>query len=161
LDLAIEGHGFFQVKDPSGKIVFSRAGNFAQNACGQIVVESAKTGRLLEPAITLPNDATSISISPEGVVSYQTPSSTTLFQAGTIQMANFINPGGLLKIGENLYEETDGSGTCQTGVPGSNGFGKLRQGWTEQSNVDLRQEIAEWRRIRQTRRSIHSLLDDE
>ena len=72
LDLAIEGRGFFQVEDPSGKIVYCRAGHFSQNSSGQIVIESAKTGRLLEPAITIPNDATSIAISPEGVVSYRT-----------------------------------------------------------------------------------------
>jgi flagellar basal-body rod protein FlgG len=159
LDLAIEGRGFFQVKDPSGKIVYCRAGHLSQNSSGQIVIESAKTGRLLEPAITIPNDTTSLVISPEGVVSYRTDSSQTLQQAGTIQMGNFINPQGLLKIGENLYEESDGSGTCQTGTPGSNGFGKLRQGWIEKSNVDLRQELVEWKRIRQTCRTIRSLLD--
>jgi len=159
LDLAIEGRGFFQVKDPSGYIYYCRAGHFAQNGSGQIVVESAHTGRLLEPAITIPNDATSLSINSVGVVSYRSPSSQKLQQAGTIQMANFINPAGLMKIGENLYQESDGSGTCQTGCPGSNGFGKIRQGWIERSNVDLRQEIGEWRRIRRTCRELRSLLE--
>ena len=159
LDLAVEGRGFFQVKDPSGRIVFSRAGHFSLNSSGQIVIESAKTGRLLEPAITIPNDATSISINSEGVVSCRTPASQTQTQLGTIQMANFINPQGLLKIGENLYEETDASGACTTGCPGSDGFGKIRQGWIEKSNVDLRQETAEWKRMRQTCRAIRSLLE--
>ncbi len=163
LDLAIEGRGFFQVKDPSGKIVYCRAGHFAQNACGQIVVESAKTARSLEPAITLPADAVAIVISSGGVVSYRVPDQQTLTQAGTIQMANFINPQGLLKIGEHLYEETEGSGCATTGSPGSSGsgIGKIRQGWIEQSNVDLRQELAEWKRIRQTCRTIRSLLEEQ
>jgi flagellar basal-body rod protein FlgG len=78
---------------------------------------------------------------------------------GTIQMANFNNSQGLLKLGENLYEETDASGACTTGCPGSNGFGKIRQGWIEKSNVDLRQVTAEWKRMRQTCRAIRSLLE--
>lgn len=159
LDLAVEGHGLFQVKDPSGTIYYCRAGHFSLNSSGQIVVESAKTGRLLEPAITIPSDATSLTVSPEGVVSYRVPGSQGLQQGGTIQMADFINPQGLMKIGENLYEESDGSGTCRTGSPGANGFGKIRQGWIEKSNVDLRHETAEWRRIRRLCRELRSLLD--
>jgi flagellar basal-body rod protein FlgG len=136
LDVAIQGQGFFQIKDPSGTVLYSRAGNFSRNASGQIVMGSANIGRLLEPAITIPNEATAVSISSAGVVSYQVPTSQTLQQAGTIQMANFINPQGLLKIGENLYQETDSSGTAQTGVPGANGMGTLQQASLEQSNVD-------------------------
>jgi flagellar basal-body rod protein FlgG len=161
LDLAIDGQGFFQIKDPSGSIFYSRAGHFSLNCNGQIVVGSAKTGRLLEPAITIPHDAKGISISPEGGVAYLSPRSQTQQQAGTIQMADFINPQGLLKIGENLYQESDGSGACQTGTPGSNNFGKIRQGWIEKSNVDLRQETAEWKRLRRTYRAIRSLLEEE
>ncbi len=163
LDLAIEGRGFFQVKDPSGKIVYCRAGHLARNSNGQIVSESAKTGRLLEPAITIPADVTGISISPEGVVSYRLPDQQTLQQAGTIQLANFINPQGLLKIGENLYEETEGSGCATTGSPGSSGtgIGKVRQGWIEKSNVDLRREMAEWKRLRRTCRILRSLLEGQ
>ena len=159
LDLAIEGRGFFQVKDPSGNVLYSRAGHFALNSSGQIVVGSAKSGRLLEPAITVPADATGISISPQGVVYYRIPASSTMAQAGTIQLASFVNPEGLVKIGENLYEETDGAGCATTGTPGANGFGKVQQGWIEKSNVDLRQEMAEWKRLRQVRREIHSLLE--
>jgi flagellar basal-body rod protein FlgG len=159
LDLAIEGRGFFQVKDPSGNIFYSRAGHLSLNSSGQIVIESAKTGRLLEAAITIPHDATHISISPGGVVAFHIPSSTTQQQVGTIQLANFINPEGLMKIGENLYQETDASGTCETECPGSNGFGKIRQGWIEKSNVDLHQEMAEWKRLRRTCRELRALLD--
>ncbi|MGO9115618.1 MAG: flagellar basal-body rod protein FlgG [Thermoguttaceae bacterium] len=137
LDVAIQGQGFFQIRDPaSGTILYSRAGNFSRNANGQIVMGSANIGRLLEPNITIPNDATSISVSTAGVVSYQTSTSQALQQAGTIQLANFINPQGLLKIGENLYQETDSSGAAQTGAPGSNGFGTTQQSSLEQSNVD-------------------------
>jgi flagellar basal-body rod protein FlgG len=162
LDLAIEGRGFFQVLDPSSNTyVYSRAGQFTLNSCGQIVVRSAKIGRLLEPAITLPNDATDISISADGVVSYRSPGQQTLAQAGTIQLASFVNPEGLVPIGENLYEESDASGTPQTGNAGTSGFGKLRQGWIEKSNVDLRQEMTEWKRIRRACREIRLLLEDQ
>ena len=159
LDVAIKGAGFFQVRDPSGNIYYSRAGHFSQNANGQLVVASAKSGRLLEPAITIPNDATCISIGPQGVVAYLAPSSTKLTQAGTIQLANFTNVQGLTKIGENLYQESDGSGACQTASPGSNGCGTLQQGWIEKSNVDLPEEIATWKRIRRTCRELRSLLE--
>jgi flagellar basal-body rod protein FlgG len=161
LDLAIDGQGFFQVKDPSGKVFFCRAGNFSLNSSGQIVVGSAKTSRLLEPAIAIPNDAMNIVVSPEGVVSFRSPSSQSLDQVGTIQMANFVNPQGLLKTGENLYEETEASGSCETGSPGTKAFGKIRQGSIEKSNVDLFQELAEWRRIRQTCHTIRSLLEGQ
>ena len=92
LDVAIQGQGFFQVRDPSGTIYYSRAGNFSRNSQGQIVMGSANIGRLVEPAVTLPNDATNITISSAGVISYQAPGSQTLQQAGTLQLANFINP---------------------------------------------------------------------
>ncbi len=138
LDVAIQGQGFFQIKDPSGTIYYSRAGNFSQNANGQIVLTSANIGRLLEPTITIPPDATTISISPNGVVSYQVQGNQNQQQAGTIQLANFINPQGLLQIGENLYQETQASGAATTGNPGASGsgLGTLQQFSLEQSNVD-------------------------
>jgi len=136
LDIAIQGQGFFQIKDPSGTILYSRAGNFSQNSQGQIVIGSANIGRLLEPTITIPQDAMNISVSTAGVVTYQTATSQNQQQAGTIQLANFINPQGLLKLGENLYQQTDASGQPQTGVPGANGMGTTQQGSLEQSNVD-------------------------
>ena len=138
LDVAIQGQGFFQIKDPSGTIYYSRAGNFSRNATGQIVMTSANIGRALEPAITIPADATNISITSAGVVSYQVPGQQALTQAGTIQLANFINPQGLLQMGENLYQETEASGAATTAAPGSSGsgLGTLQQGSLEQSNVD-------------------------
>ncbi len=119
LDVAIQGNGFFQVKDPSGSIYYTRAGNFSRNAQGAIVVGSANIGRLLEPSITIPADATAITISTAGVVSYQVPGNQQLTQAGTFQLASFINPQGLLQIGENLYQETEASGAATTAAPGA------------------------------------------
>jgi flagellar basal-body rod protein FlgG len=136
LDVAIQGSGFFQVKDPSGTIYYTRAGNFSQNASGQVVVGSANVGRLLEPTVSIPQDATNITISAAGQFSWRVPGSQTLQQGPTIQLANFINPQGLLKLGENLYQETDASGTAQTANPGQTGMGTTQQGSLEQSNVD-------------------------
>jgi flagellar basal-body rod protein FlgG len=136
LDVSIQGSGFFQVKDPSGTIYYTRAGNFSKNANGQIVMGSASVGRLLEPSITLPQDAMNVAISSSGAVTYQQPTSQQMQTAGQIELANFINPEGLLKLGENLYSETDASGTPQIGNPGLEGRGTINQGTLELSNVD-------------------------
>ncbi len=141
LDMAIEGRGFFQVTDSNGQTVYTRAGNFSQNANNQLVVGSASTGRLMEPPLTIPQDATGIVINPDGQVMVRQAGSTQLQQLGQIQLALFINPEGLLKIGENLYAPTDASGTAIPGNPGQNGLGVLRQGWLEASNVEPVQEL--------------------
>lgn len=137
LDLAIEGKGFFQVLNPSsGETLYTRAGNMNVNANGDMVMGSASTGRLLEPGITIPPDATDIVISPDGIVSVKQPGSTTMSQVGQIQLAQFINPDGLLKLGENLYAETDASGAVIQGNPGQEGVGVIRQNMLEKSNVE-------------------------
>jgi flagellar basal-body rod protein FlgG len=136
LDVAIEGPGFFQVTDPNGQIVYSRAGNFNRNANGNLVMGSANTGRLLEPPITLPEDTLNVVISPEGIVSVRQPDNTQLSQVGQLELAYFINPDGLLKLGENLYAETDASGPPTLGNPGQDGLGLLRQNALEGSNVE-------------------------
>jgi flagellar basal-body rod protein FlgG len=136
LDISIEGAGFFKVRDPSGTIYYTRAGNFSKNANGALVVGSANVGRLIEPAINIPNDATSITISSSGIVSVQQPSSQSLTQVGQLELANFVNPQGLLKLGENLYAETDASGAATSGNPGLEGRGTLNQGSLEKSNVE-------------------------
>ena len=141
LDLSIQGQGFFQVMDPTGQILYTRAGNFSKNANGNIVVGSATTGRLLEPPIVIPNDATAISISAQGVVAVQQPNNTQLQQIGQIQLANFINPEGLLKLGENLYSDTDASGKPTVGNPGLEGRGTLDQGTLEASNIEPVSEL--------------------
>jgi flagellar basal-body rod protein FlgG len=144
LDVAIEGKGFFQVNDPdTGQVVYSRAGNFSINALGQIVIGSAQTGRLVTPPITLPQDATGISIAPNGTVQYQQSSTSVMSQAGQLQLATFINPEGLLKLGENLYRLTDASGPAQIGIAGQNGVGVLRQGNLEASNVEPVNELVD------------------
>ncbi|MGA2034594.1 MAG: flagellar basal-body rod protein FlgG [Thermoguttaceae bacterium] len=136
LDVAIQGTGFFQITDPSGTTLYTRAGNFSKNANGNLVVGSATAGRLISPAITIPPDAINIVISPEGIVSVQQPSNQQLSQIGKIELANFINPEGLLKLGSNLYQQTDSSGSPTLANPGQNGLGLLQQGALEQSNVD-------------------------
>lgn len=137
LDVAIEGEGFFQVNDPSsGQILYTRAGNFSQNANGDVVMGSANIGRLLEPAITIPEDANGVVISAEGIVSVRQPGSPNLTQVGQLELAYFINPEGLLKLGENLYSETDASGTASLGNPGQNGLGMVRQNALEASNTE-------------------------
>lgn len=141
-DVTIEGKGFFQVTDPStGTQVYTRAGNFSVNAQQQLVLGSAQTGRLIEPSITIPQDATSISISSDGRVLITQPGQTQQQQAGQLQLAMFINPEGLLKLGENLYSATDASGTAQQGNPAQQGFGEIRQGALEASNVEPVQEL--------------------
>lgn len=136
LDLAIQGNGFFQILDPTGQIYYTRAGQFSENANGQIVTSSALDGRPLQPSISIQQDATGIIIGSDGKVQVQTYGSTNLSQAGQIQLVNFFNPEGLLKLGENLYQQTDASGQPLIGTPGQNGLGVIRQGTLEQSNVD-------------------------
>jgi len=137
LDVAIEGKGFFQVTDPTtGTIVYSRAGNFSKNASGNLVMGSASTGRLLQPNITIPIDATAVTIGSDGKVMVQQPGSQNMTQVGAIELASFVNPQGLLKLGENLYSETDASGTATLGNPGQNGLGTLMQNSLEASNVE-------------------------
>jgi len=142
LDVAISGKGFFKVIDPiSGNTVYTRAGNFSLNANGEIVMASANIGRRLEPPLTVPPDATDISISAEGIVSVKQPTNNQMQQIGQIELAQFVNPEGLLKMGENLYSETDASGTAQLGNPGQDGLGTLQQGSLESSNVQPVQEL--------------------
>ncbi|MBM3998980.1 MAG: flagellar basal-body rod protein FlgG [Planctomycetes bacterium] len=141
-DLAIEGNGFFQVTDAaSGQILYTRAGNFDVNDQGQLVLASAQTGRLLEPAITIPSDATGVVVQADGQVLVRQTGSTTLSPAGQIQTASFINPDGLLKLGENLFSATDASGSPNVGSPGVNGLGVIRQNALEASNVEPVQEL--------------------
>jgi flagellar basal-body rod protein FlgG len=141
LDVAIEGDGFFQVADPSGVLLFSRSGNFSKNANGDLVMGSATLGRLLDPPISLPEDTTGVVISPEGVVSIQQAGSSSFTQLGTIQLARFVNPQGLLKMGENLYAESPASGPATIGNPGTLGLGLLRQNALELSNVEPVREL--------------------
>src|SRR5690606_13059971 len=135
-DFAIEGEGFFQVQDPAGGLLYTRSGNFGVNANGQLVLGSANTGYLLDPNITIPPEAVDVVVSPNGLVQYRTTDSPALQQAGQLQIATFINPDGLLKLGDNMYRETDASSNAQVANPGEPGFGYVRQGFLEASNVE-------------------------
>jgi flagellar basal-body rod protein FlgG len=142
LDIAIEGKGFFQVQDAaSGQVLFTRSGNFSMNANYQMVMGSAQTGRLIEPQVTFPQDTTGISITADGQVLAQTASQTQMQVVGQIQNVLFPNPQGLLKLGENLYSQTDSSGQPQPGNPGQQGLGFVRQGFLEASNVEPVREL--------------------
>ncbi len=142
-DLCIQGRGFFQVQNADGTTSYTRAGNFSVNANGYLVVGSANTGRLLQPPITIPTDATAISVSAEGIVTVAQPGNTQQNQVGRIELASFINPQGLLKMGENLYTETASSGAPTLGNPGQDGLGTLQQNALEASNVEPTTELIE------------------
>jgi flagellar basal-body rod protein FlgG len=141
LDVAIEGNGYFQVRDPNGQILYTRSGNFSINANYQIVMGSAQTGRLLDPPIQVPNDTTGIIITPDGQVQTRQAGQTQFNQQGQIQLAMFPNPEGLLKLGENLYSATDSSGAALQVNPTLQGAGVLRQSFLEASNVEPVQEL--------------------
>ncbi len=136
LDVAIVGNGFFQVQDVDGSTVFSRAGNFSLNPDGALVLGSASAGRLLLPNITIPPEALNVSIAADGNVTYTTADDPTGQNVGQLQLAMFINPEGLLKLGENLYSETEASGQAQAVIPGQNGSGSLKSNFLEASNVN-------------------------
>jgi flagellar basal-body rod protein FlgG len=138
LDLAIQGNGFFQIQMPDGTTGYTRDGSFTKDVNGQIVNAN---GYLLSPAITVPATALTISVSRDGVVSYMEPGSTASTPAGNIQLANFVNVGGLQSVGENVYVETASSGAPTPNTPGTNGVGLLNQGFVETSNVNVAEEL--------------------
>jgi len=138
LDIAINGQGFFQITMPDGTLSYTRDGSFQKDANGQVVTAS---GYPLSPALTIPANATSVTVGRDGVVSIIQAGTTTATQIGTIQLANFINPGGLQSSGENLYVETASSGTPTPNTPGTNGTGLLNQGYVETSNVNVAEEL--------------------
>ena len=137
-DLAINGRGFFQVLTPTGDIAYSRAGNFSTNDQGQLVTQD---GYQVQPAISIPQDATNVTISQSGQVQVTQPGNTTPAVVGQLELASFTNEGGLSAQGGNLFLQTGASGAPITGTPGNQGFGTLMQGYTEASNVDPVTEI--------------------
>ncbi|MDP1683191.1 MAG: flagellar basal-body rod protein FlgG [Burkholderiales bacterium] len=138
LDVAVNGTGFFQILQADGTTAYSRDGAFQLNSQGQIVTSS---GYVVQPAITIPSGAISVTISRDGIVSVLTSGATSPTQIGQLQLASFINAGGLQSQGENLYIETASSGSPSTGNPGSNGLGLLNQGFVETSNVNVAEEL--------------------
>jgi flagellar basal-body rod protein FlgG len=138
MDVAIQGEGFFQVLMPDGTAGFTRDGAFQLNSQGQMVTSS---GYPVQPAITLPANVLSVTISKDGIVSVVQSGSSTPVQVGQMQVATFINNGGLQARGENLFVETASSGAPQANSPGSNGAGLLNQGYVETSNVNVVEEL--------------------
>ena len=139
LDLVIEGKGLFQIRLPSGEIAYSRAGTFHLDRDGNVVTAN---GDPMEPQITLPPEAQSVTIASDGTVSYLQPGQTAAQLAGQIQLAMFANPAGLNSIGKNLFLSTDASGEPTIGNPGGQeGLGSLLQGYVEQSNVSVVEEF--------------------
>ena len=139
LDMVIQGRGFFQVRQASGELAYTRAGQFHLDKDGNIVTSD---GNPIEPQITIPQDAQAITIAADGTVTYTLPSQTSSQQAGQIQLANFQNPAGLNSLGRNLYAPTDASGDATVGTPGGQeGLGSLLQGYVEQSNVSVVEEF--------------------
>jgi len=137
-DLAINGAGFFQVLMPDGTTSYTRDGNFQTDRDGQLVTAS---GFPIQPAITIPQNATSLTVGRDGIVSVTQAGSTATVQIGQLQLATFLNPTGLQSMGENLYTETDSSGAPNLVNPGVDGAGILSQGYTEASNVNVVEEL--------------------
>ena len=138
LDVAVSGRGFFQVDLPDGTTGYTRDGAFQLNAQGELVTSS---GYRLQPGITIPDGAQSISIGSDGVVSALTAGQTAPVQVGTLQLVDFVNPAGLQPRGENLLVESVASGPPQAGTPGLNGLGTVVQGSLEASNVNVVEEL--------------------
>lgn len=138
LDLGIRGQGFLQVTLPDGTIAYTRDGALGLSPLGEIVTQD---GYLLEPNISIPEDATEISISPDGIVEAFFIDQPDPTQIGQIELANFINPEGLEARGDNLFAYTAASGNPILGNPGVDGLGTIVQGSLEQSNVDSVEEI--------------------
>lgn len=137
-DLAIQGKGYFQVADTDGNIYYTRAGRFSPNNQGIIVDPQ---GFIVDPTLTIPDNASEVTINQQGEVFVTTDDSATPTRVGQFTMVNFINEGGLRPVGNNAFKETEASGTPITGTPGAIGFGTLQQGFVENSNVDAVYEI--------------------
>jgi flagellar basal-body rod protein FlgG len=137
-DVMVNGSGFFQVLMPDGTTAYTRDGSFQTDNNGQLVTSS---GYVLQPPITVPSNALTMTVGRDGTVSVTTPGTVAPTQIGSIQLSNFVNPAGLESLGENLYAETGASGTAQTSTPGTNGVGVLMQGFVETSNVNVVEEM--------------------
>ena len=138
LDVAINGSGFFQILMPDGTTGYTRDGSFQSDGQGQLVTSS---GYAVQPAMTIPANATSVTIARDGTVSVTQAGVAAPVQIGSLQLATFINPAGLQSQGENMYVETASSGTPGTNVPGTNGAGLLNQSYVETSNVNVVEEL--------------------
>jgi flagellar basal-body rod protein FlgG len=139
-DLALQGHGWFQITGPNGDTVYTRAGAFNTNATGQLV---NLDGYQVNPSIVIPPNTTTVTISNSGMVNALVAGNTAPTQIGQLTIATFANESGLEHLGNNLFKETAASGTPTTGVPGDPGFATITQGYLESSNVDPVKEISD------------------
>jgi flagellar basal-body rod protein FlgG len=140
LDVAIQGDGFFKVVMPDGTYTYTRDGSFQMDAQGRIVTAQ---GNVVQPGITIPQNASAITVNAQGQISVTLPGSTTSTLLGQFTLTRFINNAGLQAIGNNLFKETPASGTPQDGLPGTDGAGTLLQGNLEQANVEAVTEISD------------------
>jgi flagellar basal-body rod protein FlgG len=137
-DIAIKGQGFFEIQMPDGTVGYTRDGSFQTSSTGQLVTNNGYT---VQPGITVPATAQTITVGADGTVSATIPGQTAPQVLGQLQIANFQNPAGLEARGQNLFFETGASGTPSSGTPGNNGLGQLAQGYTESSNVNVVEEL--------------------
>jgi len=140
LDIAIRGDGFFEISLPNGQSAYTRDGSFELNENGQLVTVD---GYEVQPAITIPENARSITINREGSVQVITDTNTTPQEVGQLQLTRFVNKGGLQAIGDNLFLETPASGSPNQGTPGQDGFGDIMQKFLEQANVNAVSELSD------------------
>ncbi|MET4570866.1 flagellar basal-body rod protein FlgG [Rhodanobacter soli] len=140
LDVAVQGRGFLQVTMPDGTIAYTRDGSLHMDQNGQIVTAN---GYAVDPAVSIPANAQSVTIGSDGTISVSLPGQAATQQIGTVQLADFINPAGLQPNGDNLYLETASSGSPQIGQPGLNGLGTLAQGALESSNVNVVEQMVD------------------
>ncbi len=138
LDVAINGNGFFQIQMPDGTVAYTRDASFKTDANGQLVTNN---GYLVAPGLTVPPNTQSLTVAPDGTVSATVQGSAQPVVLGNLQLASFVNPGGLEPRGQNLFVETAASGTPTTNAPGSDGLGTLQQGYLETSNVNVVEEL--------------------
>ena len=138
LDVAIKGQGFFQIQLPDGSTGYTRDGGFQVDTNGQLVTNA---GYVVQPGVTIPANAQSVTIAPDGTINVTLPNQTAAQSLGQLQLASFVNPAGLEPRGSNLYAETGASGTPNAGAPGTGGLGSLQQGFVEGSNVNVVEEL--------------------
>jgi flagellar basal-body rod protein FlgG len=140
LDIGVNGRGFFEIMMPDGSSAYTRDGQFQVNANGEIVTGQ---GHILNPGLTVPADAQTITVGQDGVVTVKLPGQPEPVNIGNINLVDFVNPSGLQALGGNLYSETIASGNPQQSTPGQNGMGKLAQGSVESSNVEVVEELVD------------------
>ena len=140
LDMAVQGEGYFMVNMPDGRTAYTRDGSFERDSTGKLVTVD---GYEVQPGITIPDNANSVSISPDGVVSAVIGTATAPTQLGQLQLARFANKGGLESIGNNMFTETAASASAQVGAPNASGMGNIMQSYLEEANVNAVTEIAD------------------